>query len=129
MLRKAAIVFGVVLVAVGLLGFVPALAPANTEGHRHLLGIFEVNGLHNLIHLLSGAAALLLAKSEEYASTYFKVFGVVYALVMVVGFLQGDTVLGLIPVNMADNLLHLAIAGSALYLGFGVKPTAPASAE
>lgn len=119
MLKKAALVFGVVLTAVGLLGFVPALTP-----NGYLLGIFETNGLHNIIHLLSGIAALVASQSEAYASTYFKVFGVVYAVVMVVGFLQGDTVLGIIPVNLADNLLHLAIAGSTLYLGFGVKPGA-----
>jgi hypothetical protein len=52
---------------------------------------------------------------------YFQVFGVVYGLVTVVGFLQGDTVLGLIGVNMADNVLHLAIAAVALYAGFGMK--------
>lgn len=123
MLKKAALVFGVVLVVVGLLGFVPALTPDDK-----LLGIFEVDGLHNIIHLLSGAAALFAMKSEAYASTYFKVFGVVYALVMVIGFVQGDEVLGLIGVNMADNLLHLLIAGSALYLGFGVKPEASKTA-
>ncbi len=50
---------------------------------------------------------------------YFKVFGVVYALVTVIGFAQGDTVLSLITVNVADNLLQVAIAVSALALGFG----------
>lgn len=122
MLKKAALIFGIVFVAIGILGFIPALTPTDNEGARRLLGIFEVNGLHNIIHMLSGAAALLSAKSDAYASTYFKIFGVVYSLVMIIGFLQGHTVLGLIPVNMADNLLHLVIAGSALYLGFGVKP-------
>lgn len=124
MLKKAALVFGVVLVAVGLLGFVPALTPENSEGVRRLLGIFEVNAMHNVIHLLSGIAALVLSKTEANASLYFKVFGVVYALVTVLGFLQGDTVLNLIPINLANNLLHLLIAGSSLYLGFGVKPSA-----
>ena len=128
MLKKAALVFGVVLVAAGLAGFVPALSPANSEGIRRALGLFEVNTLHNLIHLFSGIAALFASKSEAYASTFFKIFGVFYALVMVVGFLQGHTFLGLIPINLADNLLHLAIAGSSLYLGFGVKPNASTAA-
>jgi hypothetical protein len=123
MLKKVALVFGMVLLTIGILGFVPPLAP-----NDKLLGIFKVDGMHNIIHILSGIAALIASKSEAYASTYFKVFGVVYALVMVVGFIQGDEVLGLITINMADNLLHLLIAGSSLYLGFGVKPEVSAAA-
>lgn len=119
MLKKAALVLGVVLLAVGVLGFVPGIT-----SNGKLLGIFEVNAVHNIIHVLSGIAAILGSKSEAYASLYFKVFGVVYALVTVVGFISGTTVLGLFDVNLADNLLHVLIAGSALYLGFGVKPDA-----
>ena len=126
MLRKAALLFGVVLVAVGLLGFVPALTPKDDMGMPLLLGLFMVGALHNVIHLASGAAALLGSKSDAYAALYFKVFGVVYAVVTVVGFVQGDTVLGLIHVNLADNLLHLAIALSSLALGFGVVGKAKA---
>ncbi len=116
MLRTAAKVFGAVLLAVGLLGFVPALTP---EGR--LLGLFEVNGVHNLIHLLSGAAALAAAFSSESASRlYFQVFGVVYALVALLGLLNPDgPLLGLVAHNMADLLLHVLIAAAALALGFG----------
>lgn len=122
MLRKAALLFAVVFVLIGVLGFVPALAPENDMGMPLLLGLFMVGALHNIIHLASGVGAFLGSKSEEYASLYFKVFGLVYALVTVVGFVQGDTVLGLIHVNLADNLLHLVIAVVTLGLGFGVKP-------
>lgn len=122
MLKKAAIAFGVVFLAIGALGFVPALAPVGADGHAMLLGIFMVGGLHNVIHLASGAAALAggLA-SEAYARLYFQVFGVVYALVTVLGFVGNGSVLGILPVNMADNFLHLAIAAVALTLGFAVK--------
>lgn len=125
MLKKLATVFGVAFIAIGVLGFVPGIT--NDEGL--LLGIFEVNALHNIIHLLSGVAALIGASSDQYAKLYFQVFGVVYAVVTLAGFVQGDTVLGLIPVNMADNLLHLTIAVAALYIGFGLKPeeTTPAN--
>jgi hypothetical protein len=122
MLRKAALLFGVVFVLIGALGFVPALTPVDDAGMPLLLGLFMVGVLHNIIHLASGVAAFLGSKSEEGASLYFKVFGVIYAIVTVVGFIQGDTVLGLIHVNLADNILHLAIAAATLGLGFGVKP-------
>lgn len=119
MLKTLANVFGVVFLLMGVLGFVPGVT---TDGH--LLGIFDVSTLHNIIHILSGVAAFALASSgEKGARTYFQVFGVIYGVVTVVGFVQGNTVLGLIGVNMADNLLHLAITAVALYAGFGMKPT------
>jgi hypothetical protein len=117
MLKTLAKVFGAVFLLLGVLGFVPG---ATSDGK--LLGIFDVSALHNIIHLASGVAAFALAASgEKGAKTYFQVFGIVYAVVTVVGFIQGDTVLGLIGVNMADNLLHLAITAVALYAGFGMK--------
>lgn len=122
MLKKAALLFGAVFLLIGVLGFVPALAPKDSMGMPLLLSLFMVGAVHNLIHLLSGVAALAAGyTSEAYAKLYFKVFGVVYAVVTVVGFVQKDTVLGLIHVNMADNLLHLAIAVAALALGFGLS--------
>lgn len=121
MLTTLAKVFGVVFLAIGVLGFVPAFTP-----NDHLLGIFHVNALHNIIHLASGAVALAAGFSSVKASRmYFQVFGVIYALVTVLGFLSGDNdILGLVANNMADNLLHVVIAGSALYLGFGTKAEA-----
>ena len=113
MIQTLAWVFGIVFLAVGVLGFVPGIT-----ANGHLLGIFEVDALHNIIHLASGLAAVAAAWGMYSPRTYFQVFGVVYGLVTVVGFVQGDTVLGLIPVNMADNVLHLAIAAAALYIGF-----------
>ena len=122
MVKKAALVFGVVFFLIGVLGFVPALAPKDDMGMPLLLGLFMVGALHNVIHLASGVLALAASKSDAYAANYFRVFGVVYALVAVVGFVQGDTVLGLIHVNLADNLLHLVIALASLYLGFAAAP-------
>jgi hypothetical protein len=116
MVQKLAWVFGIVFLIVGVLGFVPALTPGG-----HLLGIFEVDPLHNVIHLLSGVLALGAAWAGSYARLYFQVFGIVYAVVAVAGFLQGDTVLGLIATNTADHVLHLAIAAVALWAGFGMK--------
>lgn len=128
MLTKAAYVFAAVFIGIGILGFVPALAPKDDMGMPLLLGLFMVGVIHNIIHLASGIAAFLGARSgEAYASLYFKVFGAVYALVTVVGFVQKDTVLGLIHVNMADNVLHLAIAVATLALGFAIKPKTTAS--
>ena len=122
MVQKAALAFGVVFVVIGLGGFLPFLVTKDAMGMELLLGIFMVGALHNVIHLASGVAALASSSSAKYAKLYFQVFGVVYALVTVLGFVVGDggEILGLLPVNLADNLLHLVIAASSLYLGFGM---------
>jgi len=112
--RKAAKWFGSIFILIGILGFIPGI----TNG-KMLLGIFEVDMLHNVIHLLTGIIALLCSGSLDSAKTYFKIFGVVYALVTILGFVGGGDVLGLIMVNGADNVLHLIIAVVALALGFG----------
>jgi hypothetical protein len=118
MLKTAAIVFGVVFLLVGILGFVPGITTGNM-----LLGIFHVNAAHNVVHLLSGAVALIAGLTNvSYARLYFRVFGVVYALVAVLGFYAGDgMLLGLVSNNMPDTWLHAVIAAAALYLGFAVK--------
>ncbi len=118
MLKKAALVFGAVLLLVGVLGFVPAFTP-----NGNLLGLFAVNGIHNWVHILTGIVGLAAGMgSVQSAKMYFQVFGVVYALVAVLGLFMGDgLLLGLVEINMSDNLLHIVIAAVALYLGFGTR--------
>ncbi|MCC7436762.1 DUF4383 domain-containing protein [Candidatus Nomurabacteria bacterium] len=113
-MKKITNLFGIIFVAVGILGFIPGIT---SDGY--LLGIFEVNALHNIIHLATGIIALMVAGSHSKSKAFFKIFGVVYGLVTVVGFLHGHSVFGLIGVNVADNLLHLVITVVALVLGFG----------
>lgn len=114
MTKTLAWAFGVVLTLVGVLGFVPGI----TSGGM-LLGIFEVDMLHSIIHVVTGLAALAAAMGYFAPKLYFQVFGVVYALVAVLGFVTGGAIL--FATNMADNVLHLAIAAVALYAGFMVK--------
>ncbi len=105
-------ILGIVLIAVGLLGFV----------NDPILGIFEVDTIHNLVHLLSGIVAIIAVSSgESYARLYLIIFGIVYALVTVLGFVNGGNILGLFMVNEADNYLHAAIALACLAVGFGGK--------
>lgn len=116
MIKAMANVFGIVFVLVGVLGFVPGI----TE-NDHLLGIFHVNTAHNLVHIVSGIAALAAAAtSYRAARNYFRIFGVIYALVALLGFLTGGTepLLGIIANNEADNWLHVGIAAVSLALGF-----------
>ena len=118
MLKTIATVFGVVMLAVGVLGFVPGL----TENGL-LFGTFQVNMPYNVLHLATGAAALWVGLTNpQYARLFFQTFGVAYAIVALLGFFAGDReILGVITNNAANNWLHVAIAGIALAVGFGVK--------
>ena len=121
MIKTLAWVFGIVFIVIGVLGFFPSLTPGGL-----LFGIFSVDVMHNVVHLVSGVLAILAAwGTGSYARLYFKVFGVVYALVTIIGFIQGDTILGLMMVNTADNVLYLVIAAVALWAGFASSAEAP----
>lgn len=114
-----ALAFGIVLLAVGILGFFADAsfgAGSNVSGGT-LVG-FEVNGWHNLVHIASGLLGLLMWSRPETARLYALGFGSVYLVVTIWGFISGDHVLWLIPVNTADNFLHLAIAAAGLLAGF-----------
>ena len=115
MLKKAAMAVGAVFVVIGIAGFIPGLT-----NESQLLGIFRVDGTHNMVHILSGLVFLAASQNGKWARMAFQVFGVVYALVTIIGFMVGvdNTVLGLFHVDLADNILHLFLAATFLYLGF-----------
>jgi len=108
---------GAVLVLVGILGFVMP---------SPLLGVFEVNTIHNIVHIASGALTLLAAMQGVGAMrTWGRLFGIVYLAVAILGFVMpGGDLFGLMHVNLADNVLHLGLAAVFLYYGFAAPPTA-----
>jgi hypothetical protein len=118
--QSLAMLFGIVFVAVGILGFVPGLTThygdmsfAGDDSGSELLGVFQVSILHNLVHLLFGIAGLALARSWEGARNYLVGGGVVYLLLWILGLAGGAD---WIPANDADHWLHLAL-GVALIGG------------
>jgi Domain of unknown function (DUF4383) len=110
---------GIVLIAVGVLGFVFGGGDFTTGSgvSGEPLIVFEVNGWHNLVHIATGAFLVLTASSARTAITGALVFGVVYLAVTVLGFVDGDDLLTLAPVNTPDNFLHLALAVVAIPVG------------
>lgn len=125
MVKTAAILFGIVFLAVGILGFVPG-ATTNVDGMPMLLGIFHVNTAHNFVHLASGVVFLLCGMAGAGPSrTFFRIFGLIYALVAVLGFMNPNgPLLGMISNNPATTWLHVVLAAAMLFLGFVVKDTA-----
>lgn len=118
--QTTAAVIGITLVVIGILGFFLGGSNFNTgtavQGED--LIIFEVNGWHNLVHIASGAFLLAMALRAPQAALGLIVFGVAYALVTVWGFIDGNTVLWLLPVDTADNWLHAALTVASLLIGF-----------
>jgi len=123
-----AMALGGVLVLVGLVGFLvePSFAVGD-DAQRGTLILFDINGWHNVVHLLSGVVGLAMAGTAANARLFSIGYGAVYVLVTILGFAVGDggLLLSLIPINTADNLLHLAIAVAGIAIGLA-SPAAAA---
>ena len=103
---------GLALLGAGILGFIvdSAFDTGNGVDGGKLLGIFEVNGIHNLVHIASGLLLLAASPKRASAKTIALLFGIVYGAVALIGLIDGSDVFGLIPVNPADNILHIALS-------------------
>jgi hypothetical protein len=124
-LQKAAAAVGVVFVLVGILGFVPGITSnydtmmfAGHESEAKLLGIFQVSILHNIVHLLYGVAGLAMARTWSGARAYLIGGGAVYLVLWLYGLLVGqNTAANFVPLNMADDWLHLVLGLGMIGLG------------
>lgn len=126
--RTFALIYGIVFLAVGAAGFIPGL----TEPHTHpdvtmeaglglLLGLFPVNILHNVAHLLFGVWGLWASRSVDGARTYGKGTAIIYGLFTVMGLIAAAklwTTFGLVPLYGNDVWLHALLAAGAAYFGF-----------
>jgi hypothetical protein len=124
-LQKAATAVAVVFLVVGVLGFIPGITTnydtMDLAGHQSgpmLLGIFQVSVLHNIVHLLFGIVGLAMARSFSGARAYLIGGGVVYAVLWVYGLVVDDlSPANFVPMNTADDWLHLALAAGMILLG------------
>lgn len=128
-LRTFSLVFGIVFLAIGVLGFVPGLLHAHDNpavrvdgGLGLLFGLFPVNWLHNLVHVLFGVWGLAAARSPGAGRMYAKSVAVIYAILTVMGLLPFlNTTFGLVPVYGHDIWLHAVLAAVAAYFGFAYR--------
>jgi hypothetical protein len=121
--RIVATVFGAVYVLVGLLGFAvtSGVGFIATEGGL-LLGVFEVNPLHNVAHILIGAALLFAGFVSVVASKAVNAtVGAVYLLLGIVGFFLVGTAANILALNTPDHFLHLASAIVLLGVALGFE--------
>ncbi len=124
-----ALTLGAVLVLVGIVGFLvePSFAVGD-NAERGTLIFFDINGWHNVVHLLSGIVGLVMAGTAARARLYAIGYGAVYVLVTILGFAVGDggLLLSIIPINTADNILHLAVAVTGIAIGLSSPATGAA---
>jgi Domain of unknown function (DUF4383) len=115
--QNLALLFGVVFLVVGILGFIPGITTnydelkfAGNDSDAELLGIFQVSILHNIAHLLFGVG-ILLARTHEGARTYLLGGALIYSVLFIYGlFVGGGDDANFIPMNGADDVLHLLLA-------------------
>jgi hypothetical protein len=123
--QRAATVVGATFLLVGLLGFVPGitsnydtLGAAGPDSHAKLLGIFEVSVLHNIVHILFGIAGLAMARRFDSARTYLIGGGAIYLVLFLYGLIiDKNSSANFVPLNSADNLLHLVLGLGMIALG------------
>ncbi|WP_299168653.1 DUF4383 domain-containing protein [uncultured Arthrobacter sp.] len=129
-IQKAALAVGVVFLLVGILGFIPGitsnydtLSIAGSDSEAQLLGIFQVSILHNIVHLLFGVAGVVMAKTATGAYNFLLWGGVIYAVLFIYGLIvPQDSAANFVPVNAADNILHLVLAIGMIGLALALKP-------
>ena len=132
-LTMAAAVVGVTFLLVGILGFVPGVTEnvddiefAGSGSGAELLGLFQVSILHNIVHILFGVLGLAAARAAASARSYLIGGGLVYGLLAVYGAVVDHHSDGnFVPVNGADNWLHLGLAVAMVGLGFVLGREAP----
>ena len=123
--QKAAAAVGAVFLLVGVLGFVPGITTpygdlhlAGHESGAKLIGLFEVSVLHNVVHLLFGVAGLAMARTWESARLYLIGGGAIYLVLFVYGLVVGEgSKANFVPLNSADNWLHLLLGAGMIALG------------
>ncbi len=124
-MTTAAKVVGAVFLLVGILGFIPgitshydSLSFAGHMSEAKLLGIFQVSVLHNIVHILFGIAGLAMAKRADSARTYLIGGGIIYLVLWIYGLVTSDqSSANFVPVNSADDWLHLVLGLGMIALG------------
>ena len=115
--QMVALLFGAIYLAAGVLGFLPFLGGSYTMTNHALLGIFNINLLHNLVHIVIGIAGLAAAASVANSRTFCQVVGVILLLLGVLGVFVAKP-FGLLDIGGLDIALHLVSGAVLAYFGF-----------
>jgi uncharacterized protein DUF4383 len=115
--QAVALVFGVIYLAAGVLGFFPFVGGSFTQTSSALLGLFKINLLHNLVHVVIGIAGIAAASSIVNSRMFCQIVGVVLLVLGVLGIFTAEP-LGLLYIAGPDIALHLVSGAVLAYFGF-----------
>ncbi len=125
--QKVALIFGIGFLAATIAGFLVtgmSNMDPNPDTAPKALGIFPVNVLHNIVHLIFGIWGLVASRTHGAARTYCKIAGVIYLVLFVAGFIFPDG-FGLVPLGGTDPWLHLVLGVPLAYFGFASRDAVP----
>lgn len=134
-IQYMALLYGIVFLLVGIMGFIPGITAnygsMSVAGHHSealLLGIFQVSVLHNAVHLLYGVVGVMVWRSSRSSRHFLLWGGLIYGVLWIYGLIIDlDSQANFVPLNTADNWLHLVLAVSMIALSFlPVKKDPPA---
>ncbi|HZG38391.1 MAG TPA: DUF4383 domain-containing protein [Nodosilinea sp.] len=134
--QKFALIIGVAYLAMGLMGFIPALVsqtnsmPPSMEklgvvsGFGYLMGLFPVNTPHNIIHIVTGVLGIVASIALDSSRLFSGQLGIYYTTLTVLGLIPvANTFFGLFPIYGADVLLHGVTGALGIYFGFFATPS------
>jgi Domain of unknown function (DUF4383) len=122
-----ALIFGALLTIAGIIGF---FYNSDFTSDKHVrdavFGVLDVNGWHNVVHILTGVLGLVVASNYSSARGYALGFGFVYIIIAIWGFIigSGESILSIIPVNTEDSVLHLFIGLAGIAAGVATPAVA-----
>jgi hypothetical protein len=129
MTRRFALVVGIIYLLIGIAGFIPGLVQgqdypdlAVDAGSGALLGLFPVNVVHHLVHLLVGVLGIAAYRAFDTARLYARGLAIVFGVLAVMGLISAanlHTMFGLTPLFSHDVWLHAGTAIIAAYFGWG----------
>ena len=110
--QTLSLVFGAVNLLVGIVGFFVTGFDdfAGNSQHEMLIGLFMINPLHNVAHILVGIAGIVLARTLASARTYGWLLTVLYGALFIYGLIAAGESWDFLNINAADNVLHIATA-------------------
>lgn len=123
--QLVALAVGIVFLLVGVLGFVPGITTqyddmklAGHESMAMLVGIFMVSTLHNVVHLLFGLFGVMASRTARFSRLFLIIGGAVYLALWIYGLVvDQDSTANFVPLNTADNWLHLVLGIGMIGLG------------
>lgn len=129
---------GLVFLLVGIAGFIPGITShlygglhfAGHTSHAQLLHVFQTSWLHNIVHLAFGVVGLAMAATWAGARTYLIGGGIIYLALWLYGLIVGaSSSANFIPLDKADNWLHLVLGLGMVGLGVALTREATAQRE